>query len=61
MYTDCRGETYVYACCIVGRARICGQIFSLAMGFAKRGLQVCIGKWEKALYTGLHGVRQIFL
>jgi hypothetical protein len=33
----------------------------LALGFAKRGLQVYIGKWEKALYESLNRVRKILL
>jgi hypothetical protein len=36
MYVGCSGETCVYACCIIGRACICGKIFFLALGFAKR-------------------------
>jgi hypothetical protein len=37
MYVGCNGETYVYACCIAIRARICGKICFLALRIAKRG------------------------
>jgi hypothetical protein len=47
MYTSCNGATRVYACCIVVRARICGKIQFLALGIAKRGLQVCMEKWKR--------------
>jgi hypothetical protein len=36
MYAGCNGATYVYACCIVVRARICGKICFLALGIVKR-------------------------
>jgi hypothetical protein len=36
MYAGCSGATCVYACCIVGKVRICGKIVFLALGFAKR-------------------------
>jgi hypothetical protein len=36
MYVGCSGATCVYACCIVGKVRICGKNVFLAMGFAKR-------------------------
>jgi hypothetical protein len=58
---DCSGATCVYACCNIGRAHIHGKFIFLAQGFAKMGLQVCIGKWKKALCARLHGVRKIFL
>jgi hypothetical protein len=61
MYTGCSGETYVYACFNIGMAYICGKIMFLALGFAKKGLQVCIGKWKKVLSGRLHGVRKILL
>jgi hypothetical protein len=32
----CSGATCIYACCIVGKVRICGKIVFLALGFAKR-------------------------
>jgi hypothetical protein len=35
MYANCSGATYVYACCIIVRARICGKILFLALGFEK--------------------------
>jgi hypothetical protein len=61
MYTGCSGATYVYACCNIGNACICGKIMFLALGFAKKGFQVSIGKWKKALCGILHEVRQILL
>jgi hypothetical protein len=36
MYVGCSGATYVYTCCIIVRACICGKILFLALGFAKR-------------------------
>jgi hypothetical protein len=36
MYAGCSGATYVYTCCTIGRAFICGKIMFLALGFAKR-------------------------
>jgi hypothetical protein len=47
MYVGCNGATCVYACCIAVRVCICGKICFLALGIAKRGLQVCIGKWKR--------------
>jgi hypothetical protein len=46
MYMGCNGATCAYTCCIVVRERICGKICFLALVLAKRGLQVCIGKWK---------------
>jgi hypothetical protein len=61
MYAGCSGATCIYTCCIVGKVRICGKNIFLALGFAKMGLQVCIGKWKKALCAIFHGVRKILL
>jgi hypothetical protein len=36
MYMGCSGATYVYTCCNIGRACICGKIMFLALGFEKR-------------------------
>jgi hypothetical protein len=36
MYAGCSGATCVYACFVIVRARICGKILFLAMGFVKR-------------------------
>jgi hypothetical protein len=36
MYMGCSGATCIYACCTIGRARICGKIMFLALGFEKR-------------------------
>jgi hypothetical protein len=36
MYVGCNGATYVYACCIAIRARICGRIQFLYLGTEKR-------------------------
>jgi hypothetical protein len=36
MYVGYSGATYIYACCIVGKVRICGKIIFLALGFVKR-------------------------
>jgi hypothetical protein len=36
MYMGFSGVTCIYACCIVGKVRICGKIVFLALGFAKR-------------------------
>jgi hypothetical protein len=36
MYVGYSGATCIYTCCNIGRARICGKIMFLAMGFAKR-------------------------
>jgi hypothetical protein len=48
MYAGCNGLTCIYSCCIIVRACICGKMLFLVMGFAKKGLQVCIGKRKKA-------------
>jgi hypothetical protein len=36
MYVGCSSATYVYTCCIISRACICGKILFLALGFTKR-------------------------
>jgi hypothetical protein len=36
MYVGCNGATYVYTCCIVVRAHICGKMLFLDLGIAKR-------------------------
>jgi hypothetical protein len=36
MYAGCSGATYVHACFLVVRARTCGHICFLSLGFAKR-------------------------
>jgi hypothetical protein len=61
MYAGNSGETCIYACCNIDRVHICGKIMLLALEFSKKGLQVCIGKWKKALCASLHRVRQILL
>jgi hypothetical protein len=43
MYVGCSGETYVYTCCNIGRARICGKNMFLALGFAKKDLKSTYG------------------
>jgi hypothetical protein len=61
MHTGYSGATYIYTCCIVGKVHICGKIIFLSLGFVKKGLEVYMGKWKKALCARLHGVRQILL
>jgi len=53
-------KAYVYSCCIIGRACICGKLLFFVSRRYKRGLQVCIGK-RKGHPRKLHGVRNFFL
>jgi hypothetical protein len=46
MYAGCNGATYLYTCCILVRACICGNTFIFISGNYKKGLQVSIGKWK---------------
>jgi len=39
MYAGCNGATYVYACCIIVRVRICGKILFLSLGTTKMELK----------------------
>jgi hypothetical protein len=36
MYVGCNGATYIYTCCIIVRACICGKLIFLSPGIAKR-------------------------
>jgi hypothetical protein len=49
MYVGCSGETYVYACCILGKVHICGKNVFLALGFAK-GMKIMHREMEKGLF-----------
>jgi hypothetical protein len=37
MYVGCRGATYIYACCLNGRALICGKILFFGSEKYKKG------------------------
>jgi hypothetical protein len=47
MYTGCSGASYVYTCCIVDRARICGKLCIFISSFIKKGMTSLHREMEK--------------
>jgi hypothetical protein len=61
MYAGYSGATYVYACCIVDRARICGKKCIFSSGFIKKGMTSLHREMEKGPLCKIAMVRQILL
>jgi hypothetical protein len=47
MYMGYSSATCIYACCTIGRARICGKIMFLALGFSKRDFKFAKGNGKR--------------